>query len=507
MGIANKVINILVLIAAIGAAVCAFLLWQKREQITKGREMLSEAIVQTVDKIGPRGQVQKDAMSIKLEADKLKEPISVLSKNIAKICKQRDEIAKAFADVVNNVNTLTSSLETKAQIEVAEMTSYDKYSGKRDEGVALVAERVNYYKQRSEIIKNGLKELSAAMELSGLSEEAFWDNTKLGADLAEQVKRAAELTARFHKYSDHILSATDRLQDAVSEENIQLKKPALGIENDVWRDDLSGNMEGVHAVAEKITALRETVAKLKKENETLKKQLSEKDAIIKKKDGEIASLSKELTDAKAEIKRLKKIIDPSSDGEDSGSDSAAQQADFSVVKKLVGKITYVNPQYGFVMIDLGAKSTVKGLGVDGKQLIDKPAPLPQNAIMTVATSLNPEDAKYVARISVARIGATSSIANVLPLPGSAEPKVGDTVFFSDSDIRQMAAIRELALKQAEEAAAREKAKEAEAAILAGEKTGDDESAEETDDEEEGEEKKTSSDDDSSSEGSEAEEEE
>lgn len=505
MGIANKVINILVLIAAIGAAVCAFLLWQKREQITKGREMLSEAIVQTVDKIGPRGQVQKDAMSIKLEADKLKEPISVLSKNIAKICKQRDEIAKAFADVVNEVNTLTSSLETKAQIEAAEMTSYDKYNAKRDEGVALVSERVKYYKQRSEIIKNGLKELAVAMELSGLSEEDFWDNAKLGASLANQVKRADELTARFHKFSDHILSATDRLQSVVAEENIQLKKPALGFENEVWRDDLSGNMEGVHAVAEKITALREAVAQLKKENASLKKQLSEKDAVIKKKDGEIASLSKDLTEAKAEIKRLKRIIDPSSDEEGAGSDSASQQADFTTVKKLIGKITYVNPQYGFVMIDLGSKSTIKGLGVDGKQLIDKPAPLPQNAIMTVATSLNPEDAKYVARISVARIGTTSSIANVLPLPGSTEPKVGDTVFFSDSDIRQMAAIRELALKQAEEAAAREKAKEAEAAILAGEKSDDGESAEETD--EEGEEKKSSSDGDSSSKDSEDEDEE
>ena len=469
MGIANKIINILVLIAAIGAAVCAFLLWQKREQITKGREMLSEAIVQVVDKIGPRGQVKKDDLSIKLEADNLKAPIDVLQKNIAKICKQRDEIAKAFADVVNSVNTLTSSMETKAQIEAAEMTNYDKYSAKRDEGVALVTERVKYYKERNELIKNGLKELSAAMDLAGISEQDFWDNEKLSGDLDAQIKRASELLARFHKYSEHIVTATDKLQSVVEEENIQIRKPSLSLDSKAWKDDLSGNMDGISEVADKIAALRATVKQLKEDNAKLKKEMAVKDAVIKEKDGKIAALGKELTEAKAEIKRLKKIIDPSSDGEGSASESAAKQADFTAVKKLVGRITYVNPTYGFVTIDLGSKSTVKGLGVDGKQLIDKPAPLPANAIMTVATSLDPEDAKYVARISVARIGATTSIANVLPLPGSSAPEVGNIVFFSDSDLRQMQAIRELALKQAEEAAAREAKEAAEAAILAGDK--------------------------------------
>ena len=490
MGIANKVINILVLVAAIGAAVCAFLLWQKREQITKGREILSQAIIQTVDRIGPKGQIQKDAMSIKLEADQLKEPVSVLQKNIEKICKQRDEIAKAFADVVNSVNSLSSSLEKKAQLEEAELADYEKYGAKCEESVALVTERVNYYKQRSDIIKKNLKDLSSALEVAGISDANFWDNAKLNAGLSGQVKRAREFSTRFHKYSAHILTSTDKLRAAIGEEGVNLKKPGLGLDNQNWRKELDTNLEGVTALAKKIVELREAVKTLKAENESLKKQLSEKEALLKKKDSEIASLNKSIAEAKTEIKRLKKIIDPNSDdgeGGEAAESAATAQTDLTMIKKLVGKITYVNPTYGFVAIDLGTKSTVEGVGVDGKMPIRKNVPLPQNAIMTVATSLNPADAEYVARIAVARVGTDSSIANVLPLPGSSSPKVGDIVFFSDSDLRQMREIRELELKQAEEAAAREKVKEATAIIEKGGKTdakkaGD--SSDDTDDESE-----------------------
>ena len=80
MGIANKVVNILVLIAAIGAAVCAFMLWQKREQITKGHEMLSEAIIAAVNKIDPKGQqIKKESMSIQLPATPLSSILVLIS--------------------------------------------------------------------------------------------------------------------------------------------------------------------------------------------------------------------------------------------------------------------------------------------------------------------------------------------------------------------------------------------------------------------------------------------
>lgn len=482
MGIANKVINILVLIAAIGAAVCAVLLWQKREQITKGREILSEAIIRTVDKIGPKGQIQKDAMSIKLKADELKAPVSVLQENINKICKQRDEIAKAFADVVNEVNSLTSSMEAKAQIEVEKITDYKEYDAKSKEGVELVSERVNYYKQRSELIKKGLKELSAALELSGISDKNFWNNEKLGQDLSAQAKRAKDFSTRFHKYSKHILATTEELRKALGEE-VKLKKPALGLDSKNWQKELASNMESMKAAAAKLAEFRESVGKLKSENEALKKALSEKDTLIKKKDGEITALTKELADAKIEIKRLKKIIDPSSgDAEDGAPAETAQQTDYTIVKKLVGRITYVNPTYGFVAIDLGTKSTVKAIGIDGKET-NRIVALPQNAIMTVATSLEPGDAKYVARISVARIGVNSSIANVLPLPGSTLPKVGDVVFFSESDLSQMRAIREQELKLAAENAARENVREA-SAIIEGKEAKNEKTSEDDGDEKE-----------------------
>ena len=493
MGIANKVINILVLIAAIGAAVCAFLLWQKREQITKGREMLSKAIVEAVHKIDSGEQIKVESMSIKLPADQLKEPIDTLQKNVDKICEQRNVLAKAFSDVVNSVKSLSSSLDEKVELSEKELKDYKVSGEKCKEGVDLVEKRIAYYKERNEVIKAGLKDLASALELAGISNDKFWNNAELGRDLSSRTNRAREFSTRFHKYAGHILASTDKLRSALSSENVDLKKPSLGLETKNWRKELSSNLEGIDAVVKKIGELREAAEKLKKENEELKNQLREKDEQLKKKDGEIAALNRRIAEDKAEIKRLKKIIDPNSedDGDAEGAGgkdgkAAAQQMDFTSVKKLIGKVTYVNQDYGFVAIDLGTKATVKAIGVDGRE-INKTVPLPHGAILTVATSLNPDDAKYIARIVVTKIGTDSSIANILPQPGSSMPKVGDTVFFSDSDLRQMLERRERELKLAEEAAAREKAKEAIAAIdEEGTKKDKSSSEEESDDKEESE---------------------
>ena len=378
------------------------------------------------------------------------------------------------------------------------MTDYDKYGKKRDDGIALVSGRVKYYKERNEIIAEKLRKLSEAMKLAGLFEgEDFLNNDKMSEDFQKQIDHASELVARFQRYSGHIIDAANELQKVVEEgDDLQLNVPAsLGLENKDWDRNLTDNMSGIQNLVKKIEALRDAVKKLQQENEELKAKLKEKETLIKAKDAEIASLRDKLEKANAEVKRLKKIIDfGSDDGENSG--SALQQSDFSSVKKLIGKITYINPTYGFVVIDLGSKSTIKAKNSDGKE-VDKITPLPEGAVMTVATSLDPGDARYVAQIVIARVGTTSSIANVIPL-GSSTPKVGDVVFFSESDVREMYEMRKKALEKAETEAGEKAAKAAAAegegesassdededsSDMSGEKSGDGESSSESEESE------------------------
>ena len=202
---------------------------------------------------------------------------------------------------------------------------------------------------------------------------------------------------------------------------------------------------------------------------------------------------------------MKDIIDPSWRNQvGANAKAGAAQIDTALLRKLVGKVTFINEKYGFVEIDLGKANTVQDKKIDvntGKQVsVDKVIGIPADGIMTVATSLDPNTANYVARVLIVKVGDKSSIANIIPMPGAAAPKVGDVVFFSESDMVQMRAIREIAAKKAADAAALEKAKAEEAAALAEEKealSGDVDDKDIDEDLEESEEEKEESDDEES----------
>ena len=88
------------------------------------------------------------------------------------------------------------------------------------------------------------------------------------------------------------------------------------------------------------------------------------------------------------------------------------------------------------------------------------ASVPEGAILTVATSLDPDTAKYICKAQVIRLRANASVATVLASPGGSftYPSVGDVVYFSQADIATMkAAYAEKMRKEAEERAALEQA--------------------------------------------------
>ena len=101
MKIANRILNILVLLLALGAATGSFFLFQKREQITKGRQMMSEAVVKTVKTIDPAAKISVEEMSIAKPAADLAAPLKVLEDNTKKIVDQRNKIAAAVAEISN----------------------------------------------------------------------------------------------------------------------------------------------------------------------------------------------------------------------------------------------------------------------------------------------------------------------------------------------------------------------------------------------------------------------
>ena len=115
----------------------------------------------------------------------------------------------------------------------------------------------------------------------------------------------------------------------------------------------------------------------------------------------------------------------------------------------------MNEQYGYITVDIGSESNV--FRSNGERLR---AAVPEGAILTVATSLDPDTAKYICKAQVIRLRANASVATVLASPGGSftYPSVGDVVYFSQADIATMkAAHTEKLRKEAEERAALEQA--------------------------------------------------
>ena len=115
----------------------------------------------------------------------------------------------------------------------------------------------------------------------------------------------------------------------------------------------------------------------------------------------------------------------------------------------------MNEQYGYITVDIGSESEV--VRTSGERIR---VSVPEGALLTIATSLDPDTAKYVCKAQVIRLRANASVATVLASPGGSftYPSVGDVVYFSQDDIATMkAAHAEKLRKEAEERAALEQA--------------------------------------------------
>ena len=212
MKIANRILNILVLVAALGAAVCAFFLFQKREQITKGRQMMSEAVVKTVKTIDPAAKISVDDMSIAKPAADLAAPLKVLEDNTQKIVDQRNKIAASVAAISNAVMGWNGSNAKKGEdfSDYAATASSTDESGKAvesklDQNTAIVSARGKYYIDRNRKVQAGINQLVNTLKGKRISPADFTpdgdkNNSKLVANMNELNKRAKMFVNRYNMF-------------------------------------------------------------------------------------------------------------------------------------------------------------------------------------------------------------------------------------------------------------------------------------------------------------------
>lgn len=472
MKIANRILNILVLIAALGAAVCAFFLFQKREQITKGRQMMSEAVVKTVKTIDPAAKISVDDMSIAKPAADLAAPLKVLEDNTQKIVDQRNKIAASVAAISNSVMGWKDAKAKKGEdfSDYAAVVSVTDENGKTiasplDQNTALVSARGKYYIDRNNKVQTGINQLVSTLKGKRISPVDFTpdgdkDNRKLFANLNTLNQRAKMVMNRYNEFAK-------RFEEFAKSMGMGFKTNSLDVnlKDGEFNKNLDKYSENVKTFIAEKKKLEAENKRLKGQIANLNKQIGSLNNKVNAEKKNVAKLNADLTKAQKEIERLKDIIDPTW-REREGQKNVAKTAvdETPLLRKLRGKIVSVNEKFGFVVINLGKVNKFEDIKIDidtGKEVPTvRKVGIPEYGILTVASSLDPGKADYVCRLTVLRVGNDSSIANIIVTRGGRMPKVGDVVFFSESDVRQMKEMRNGAKKAPAAAPASKKSEDA-----------------------------------------------
>ncbi len=395
------------------AIVFGFMLFNKREHISETSRKMGDAIVSSTKKMNPGASISSDALAVNKTAEEIDSAMGQFNKAVSQTLSQRDEMADTYAD---SATLLGLAPEGKDSVS------------KQD----LIDEKVSLKDVSSGIQSKFVRD---AAFVSGLHELANIYNETLSDSVI------ANDDALIGIYNDYIemTAANEKLNQSYHDGLANIYK-SMGIQAKEF-----GKNGEINAFDVNQAAAMAYIAQAQTNANDLKMALDQLEAIKKNASGQegdavhavtkLKELQADYDALKKENLRLRKIIDPNDTGEGILSIERAV-ADFPFLRKIQGKVVFVNPEMGFVILDLGP--TTRIMMEENGKLQEVEATVPSDGIMTAATSLS-EDGQYTGRVQIVEIGENQTIANILS--NSNIPNVGDVVFFSEIDLENMKQIR------------------------------------------------------------------
>ena len=463
MSKASKIINIFIFVFAIVVVVFGVLLFQKREQITQARSRIAAAVEKVTRQIDPSATIRADDLTIDKHPNDINEAMVKLESSVDKIVKQRDAIAESLTDVTNTVleKAYYGEGDEPFIVESGSIASdYRTYDKSLEDIKAHIGERMEYFYVRDKHLSDFMSKDGANLGMQPRNYAFSADNAKLSNSLNELLTKTNDTVERMKAFRSHIITVSGQISP-------DSKAPDLNSQE--YNQLLKENVTTVEAFVN-------IHNQLIKDNEDLRQRVMRAEVQLGSADEDVSTYRRVAEEATAkiaelekEIERLKRIIDPTGFGDGENE----LNINYTVLKDLVGKVVHVNEQYGYITVDIGSESEV--IRSSGERIR---ASVPEGALLTVATSLDPDTARYVCKAQVIRLRAKAAVATLLASPGGSftYPKVGDTVYFSQADIATMKAAREEAMrKKAEERAAAEREQSLQDFndIMAGEDESDD----------------------------------
>lgn len=431
MSNANKIINVLVLVATVVAVVLGIMLFNKREDVAQGREMMAKAIADNTAKLIAEEDtknvrkltVKTDDLAISKTAEDIQDPLKKFDAATKKMVQQRDALAKYAIE-------LTSIVSDGQGMDAFSAQRLADYTLNQDESTKIsghVTKRMEESKKVSAALVSAVKTLNNNLKMEELDAAKANAGTPDVAYLNERVAAIAEKTQATQSKNDALAAHVKAVAVLMS-----MDEPALD------GADYAATLSAARAAVEqKMTEYNDLVsakATLSAQIKEAKGQVETASSDMENSKKLLAVREKELEAAQKEIKRLNQIIAPAKTVQTGA--KANLNTSFNQLKKVQAKVLYADPKNSFVVISLGKNARIESKDAKGA-VVKTDVQIPPNAVMTVASSLDPEKAKFTGKIQIATAGDKESVANILPVPNAAAPAVGDIVYFSNFDLESV----------------------------------------------------------------------
>ena len=405
MGILNRVINILILLAAIAAVVFSYMLFSKRNELTDGWRKMAEAINATAATLDDKSASGTKAAQ-ELATDKLKhteyanldQVLPKLKDNASKIVKQRNDLAKSLQDAANTLEI--------AGVNAKDFQNVTTYEGKNKD----LSGKISAFKSnRDSVFANYVRTGSVA----GASITANELKNPAQANAAAQKVNAKinDIKARRDRFSSHIAAVSRTLG---------VKNPNLAGAN--YASELNTSLAAVRKVKAEADATKNALAAEKRKTASLNNQIA----------AHRKTISNHLADIKSKQKRIDELLRViSDDGKSHIPAKLLKSSDPECYGYVKGKIEYIDKDYGFVTINVGKKyEFVQKYGIKDNKV---PFPLPVGKIMTIARGLNSDSPEFIGKLLVTKVDDYNAICNLVSGKLS-DLRVGDDVYFAAEDI-------------------------------------------------------------------------
>ena len=413
MGVLNRIVLILILLAAAGATILSYFLFEKRTDLLKGWDLMANQIDATAknldkgSKTNVADQIKTKEFSHRNLAD-MESRLQKLSAGADKVVKQRDELAQAICDISAAVG-VTADKETLLDV--------NSYVAHKDE----LKTKVDQYKRKNDAIAQVFSTAGSRLSVA----------TTANAIKDDKGDQGRAYVSRIHK-------AVDAQNAKIAERDARLQKIAQTVGVGASNQD-----EITKAVAKQKAELNKEKAENRRKTSEITRLNNRITGLTREKDRYVTDNKKKA----AEIADLKKRINPTNNPDINRIEYQKKDAQYylNLYALVRNQVKRVDTKWNFVTIDLGAKREVQQTfaGRTYKTLLN----ITPGKTMTIVRGISTNTPKVIGKITLRDVHADYSNADIQLNTLRDKIQEGDAVIFLEDDMKLLKADIEKLLKK------------------------------------------------------------